>query len=91
MEESKTGYYNGSHGATLGTTKGRGIKTAGVALVRTLNDLLPYNLRPIKAKRRTGKKRWGWGIELYTWRMRWHSHGKYEARLLRNKLQFWKK
>jgi hypothetical protein len=91
MDESKTGYYSGSHGATLGTTRGRGIKTVWVALVRTLNDLLPYNLRPIKSKRRAGLMRWGWGAELYYWKMKWHSHGKYEARNLKNKLQFWKR
>ena len=91
MEESRIAYYSGSHGATRATNKGRGLKTVGVAILRALNDLLPYNLRPIKARRRRTPKRWAWGIELYTWKMRWHSHGKYEARKLKNKLQFWKK
>jgi hypothetical protein len=102
MEESRIAYFNELRGEAPGINRGRvgkgrgsranrgGVMTVGVALVRTLNDLLPYNLRPIKAKRRAGKKRWGWGIELYTWRMRWHSHGKYEARNLKNKIQFWK-
>jgi len=91
MEESKTGYYSGSHGATRATSKGQGLKTVGVAILRVLNDLLPYKLRPIKAKRVANRKRWGLRVELYTMRMRWHSHGKYEARKLKNKLQFWKK
>jgi hypothetical protein len=91
MEESRIGYFNGSRGAIPATTKGWGIKTVGVALLRTLNDLLPYNLRPIKSKRRAGLMRWGWGAELYYWRRRWHSHGKYQARKLKNKLQFWKR
>ena len=89
MEESKTGYSNGSHGARLATNRG-GLMGWGVSTVRALNDLLPYVLRPIKSKRRAGKMRWGWGIELYTLKMRWHSHGKYEARKIKNKLQFWK-
>ena len=91
MVESKTGYSSESHGATRATSKGWGIKKVGVALLRTLNDLLPYNLRPIKSKRRAGLMRWGWGAELYYWKMKWHSHGKYEARNLKNKLQFWKR
>ena len=90
-DESKTGYYSGSHGATPGTTNGRGIKTVGVALVRALNDLLPYNLRPIKARRRGIKKGWGWRVELYYLRRRWHSHDKYRYRRLVRKLQFWKR
>ena len=90
-DESKTGYYSGSHGATPGTTKGRGINTVGVALVRTLNDLLPYNLRPIKARRRGIKKGWGWRVELYYLRRRWHSDGKYRVRKLLNQIQCWNK
>jgi hypothetical protein len=91
MVESKTGYSSGSHGATPGTTKGRGIKTVGVALVRALNDLLPYNLRPIKARRRGIKKGWGWRVELYYLRRRWHSDGKYRVRKLLNEIQCWNK
>jgi hypothetical protein len=91
MEESKTGYSRGSLGAAPATNKGWGIKTGWGYLPRTLNDLLPYRFRPIKSKRRAGVMRWGWGAELYYWRMRWHSHGKYEARKLKNKLQFWKR
>ena len=90
MVESKTGYFSGSHGATPGTTKGRGIKTVGVSLVRTLNDLLPYNLRPIKARRRGIKKGWGWRVELYYLRRRWHSDGKYRIRSMVKKIQWWK-
>jgi hypothetical protein len=90
MVESKTGYYSGSHGVTPDTKRG-GVMTVGGRVLRVLNDLLPYKLRPIKAKRVANRKRWGLGVELYTIRMRWHSHGKYEARKLKNKLQFWKK
>ena len=90
MAENKTGYYKGLHGAVPATNWG-GVLGGGVARLRALNDLLPYNLRPIKCKRRAGLMRWGWGAELYYWRRRWHSHGKYEARKINNKLQFWKK
>jgi hypothetical protein len=90
MEESKTGYFSGSPGATLGTNRG-GIKGGGVSILRTLNDLLPHAIRPIKAKRRRTKKRWGWGVELYTFRRTWHSHRKPRLRKLLNKLQFWKR
>ena len=88
MEENKTGYYKGLHGAVPATNRG-GVMGVGVAILRALNDLLPYNLRPIKSKRRAGLMRWGWGAELYYWRRRWHSHGKYEARSLLNKIQWW--
>ena len=105
MEESRIAYFKELRGETLDTNRGGGIllsrrgahhkrggvMTVGVALVRTLNDLLPYSLRPIKAKRRSKKKRWGWGPELYYLRRRWHSHGKYGARRLVGKLQFWKR
>ena len=75
MVESKTGYYNGSHGATPGTTNGRGgIKTVGVRVLRLLNDLLPYSLRPIKSKRRRTRVGYTLGVELYTFRLVWRSH-----------------
>jgi hypothetical protein len=89
MEESRTAYFNGSHGATPGTNRGRGIgkgrgatkhkgvpqsKTVGGRVLRAINDLLPYSARPIKPKRR---RRWGGytlGVELYTFRLVWRSH-----------------
>jgi hypothetical protein len=85
MEESKTEYFNGSHGATLGTSKGRvaGTKTGGVRVLRLLNDLLPYSLRPIKSKRRRTRVGYTLGVELYTFRLVWRSHHwpKLRARL----------
>jgi hypothetical protein len=76
MEESRTAYFNGSHGGTPGTNKGRGwrIKTVGVRLARVLNDLLPYSLRPIKSGRRRRRVGYTLGIELYTLRLVWRSH-----------------
>jgi hypothetical protein len=76
MEESKTAYFNGSHGATPVTNKGRGwgIKTVGVAIIRFINDLLPYSIRPIKSKRRRTRVGYTLGVELYTFRLVWASH-----------------
>ena len=76
MEESKTAYFNGSHGATPGTSKGRvaGTKTVGVRVLRLLNDLLPYSVRPIKSKRRRTRVGYTLGVELYTFRLVWASH-----------------
>ena len=80
MEESKTGYFNVLRGETLDTnsphTKTVGIKDGGgrVGAMRYINDLLPYNLRPIKARRRRLSPRYGWRMELYTFRMTWRSH-----------------
>ena len=73
MEESKTGYFNGLHGATLDTNRVR-TKTVGGRVLRGANDLLPYQLRPIKAKRRRLRKGYTLGVELYTFRLVWHSH-----------------
>lgn len=87
MEENKTGYYKGLHGAVPAINRG-GVMGVGVAILRALNDLLPYNLRPIKSKRRAGLMRWGWGAELYYWRRRWHSHGKYELRKIIKQMKF---
>jgi hypothetical protein len=72
MEESKIGYFNESPGATLGIN--RGTKTVGGRLIRGINDTLPYRLRPIKAKRRRIRKGYTLGVELYTFRLVWHSH-----------------
>jgi hypothetical protein len=94
MEESKTGYYNGSHGATLGTTRGRGAKTVGWGrrIGLAFNDLLPYSLRPIKAGHTIRGGVWhGLRAELFYYKMRWHSHGKYAMRSKLNKLQSWKR
>jgi hypothetical protein len=73
MEESKTGYFNGLLGATHGTNSG-GLKTVGVRVVRAINDLLPYSLRPIKSKRRRTRVGYTLGVELYTFRLVWASH-----------------
>jgi hypothetical protein len=94
MVESKTGCSNGSHGATLGTTKRGGIKTAGWGrrLGMVFNDLLPYTLRPIKARHTIRGGVWhGVRAELFYYKMRWHSHGKYAIRSMLNKLQSWKR
>jgi hypothetical protein len=75
--ESKIGYYNGSPGETPDSSSPQ-TKTVGVgvwaAIARGLNDLLPYKLRPIKAKRRRARPRYGWRAELFTLRMTWRSH-----------------
>jgi hypothetical protein len=73
MEESRTAYFNGSHGATPGTNRG-GLKTVGVRVLRAINDLLPYSLRPIKSKRRRRRVGYTLGVELYTFRLVWASH-----------------
>jgi hypothetical protein len=73
MEESKTAYFNGLHGETLGTSRAR-TKTVGGRVLRGANDLLPYQLRPIKAKRRRLRKGYTLGVELYTFRLVWRSH-----------------
>lgn len=69
MVESKTGYYNESPGATLASNR-VGYKGWG-GVVRVLNDLLPYNLRPIKAKRRRGKAIPNLRHEVYAFRINW--------------------
>ena len=73
MEESKTGYFKGLLGAIPGTNRG-GIKTVGVRVLRAINDLLPYSLRPIKSKRRRTRVGYTLGVELYTFRLVWRSH-----------------
>ena len=90
MEESKTKYFNELRGETLNTNRGRGAhkgqpydgltngagvaKTVGVRVLRALNDLLPYRLRPIKTKRRRLPGWYGVAHEWFTWRMVWRSH-----------------
>ena len=70
---NKTGYYSVSPGAIPGTNRG-GIKTVGVRVLRAINDLLPYSLRPIKSKRRRTRVGYTLGVELYTFRLVWRSH-----------------
>jgi hypothetical protein len=73
MEESKTGYFNGLRGAIPGTNRA-GLKTVGGRVLRVLNDLLPYSLRPIKSGRRRRRVGYTLGVELYTFRLVWRSH-----------------
>jgi len=73
MEESKTAYFNESRGVTQGTNRGW-VKTVGGRVLRGINDLLPYVLRPIKARRRRARLGHTLGIELYTFRLVWRSH-----------------
>ena len=92
MEESKTAYFKGLRGATLDTNRGR-TKTVGGRVLRGVNDLLPYRLRPIKAKRRYVRRGYTLGVELHTFRMVWASH--YKPRLVQlfaslNKKVWWK-
>jgi hypothetical protein len=89
---SKTGYYKESLGETQDTSsplsKTGGVKDGGgrgrAGAIRYLNDLLPYKLRPIKARRRRARVGYGWRMELYTFRMTWRSHN---GPALRKKIQ----
>jgi hypothetical protein len=69
---SKTGYFNESPGAIPDSNRGGHKGWGGV--VRVLNDLLPYNLRPIKANHRRGKAIPNLRHEVYAFRMVWVSH-----------------
>jgi hypothetical protein len=71
---SKTGYYSESPGETLDSS--RGINRGWGRVARGINDLLPYKLRPIKAKRRRAKAIPNLRHEVYAFRMVWHSHRK---------------
>ena len=99
---NKTGYYNVSHGGIPGTNNGALSKTVGGSrrpglsrLIRALNDLLPYKIRPIKSKRRYIRKGYTLGVELYTFRLVWRSHHWPRVRRWLKKIQFgwkpWKK
>jgi hypothetical protein len=92
MEESKTAYFSGSHGATLDTNRGR-TKTVGGRMIRGANDLLPYGVRPIKAKRRKSRGGYTLLVELYTFRLVWRSHHlpriKRKLRELQSKRKVW--
>ena len=90
MEENRIEYFNELRGETPNTNRGRGAhkgqpnlgltngagvaKTVGVRVLRVLNDLLPYKLRPIKTKRRRLPRWYGVAHEWYTFRMVWRSH-----------------
>ena len=69
MVGSKTGYSNESPGETLASNR-VGYKGWG-GVVRVLNDLLPYNLRPIKANHRRGKAIPNLRHEVYAFRINW--------------------
>jgi hypothetical protein len=81
MEESRTAYFNALRGETPDTNRGTQVKTVGgmamaalKKVLRFINDLLPYKLRPIKTKRRRLRVGYGLAHELFTWRMVWRSH-----------------
>jgi hypothetical protein len=80
-DESKTGYYKESHGATRGLS--RVGKPVWVRVALALNDLLPRRIRPIKSKRARYKRWYGWRTELLSWRINWRAIHK---RKLMNKL-----
>jgi hypothetical protein len=90
--ESKTGYYSESLGEIPDTnsplSKTGGVKDGGGrgrgGALRYLNDLLPYSIRPIKARRRRVRRGYGWRMELYTFRMTWRSH---KGPAIRKKIQ----
>jgi hypothetical protein len=92
MVENKTGYSSGLPGAIPATNKGGHNKDGGGIgrgsharnLLRALNDLLPYVLRPIKSRRRIRWMRYGVRQEIFTFRMVWRSHYK---RALVNKMK----
>lgn len=71
---NKTGCCKGSHGEMSGSSRARGRKGWVLRVLRAINDLLPLSIRPIKSKRAWRKHRWGIGVELFTYRMYWHSH-----------------
>jgi hypothetical protein len=89
---SKTGYYSESLGEIPDTnsplSKTGGVKDGGGrgrgGALRYLNDLLPYSIRPIKARRRRVRRGYGWRMELYTFRMTWRSH---KGPAIRKKIQ----
>jgi hypothetical protein len=82
-EESKTGYYNGWHGVTPGSNRGRGRKGVGVRILLALNDLLPRKVRIVKSKRAIYRRWYGWRAYLLAFRINWR--GTYRNKLM-NKL-----
>lgn len=103
MEESKTKYYKGLVGEAPATNRGRGshkgipqnnkgrANTVGVwaRLLRVANDLLPYNIRPIKARRYRIRGGYGVRAELYWLKMTWRSHHRPKLVRAIKKLQLW--
>jgi hypothetical protein len=106
MEENRIEYFNELRGETPNTNRGRGAhkgqpnarltngggvaKTVGVTLLRVLNDLLPYKLRPIKTKRRRLPGWYGVAHEWYTWRMVWTSHHRPALVKRIKQLNYWR-
>jgi hypothetical protein len=85
-DESKIESSKESHGEAPGSNNGgRGRKGVGVRLLLSINDLLPYKIRPIKkAGHRRGPRRWyGWRTAVISWRINWRAIHK---RNLMNKL-----
>jgi hypothetical protein len=80
-DESKTGYYKESPGATKGLS--RVGKPLWVRVVMALNDLLPRSIRPIKSKRARYKRWYGWRTSVISFRINWRSIHK---RNIMNKL-----
>jgi hypothetical protein len=88
-EESKTKHFNESNGETLDLNRGgpnnplrspgnkgsRGRKRVWVRIALTINDLLPFKLRPIKkAGHRRDRRAWyGWRTAVLSWRINWRS------------------
>jgi hypothetical protein len=83
-DASKTGSYNVSPGETLDSNRGRGRgKGVWVRLALVLNDLLPRSIRPIKSKRASYRRWYGWRAYVLGFRINWRSIYK---RKLMNKL-----
>jgi hypothetical protein len=106
MEESKTEYFKGLAGATPASNRGSGLSVAyghldrgtpnkdgrgRVSILRSLNDLLPYSMRPIKSRRRLRRVEYTVRAELYWMRRVWHSHKRPALVKAIKKLQFWKR
>jgi hypothetical protein len=73
MVASRTASLKESHGETLDIDSPP-TKTVGGRVLRVLNDLLPYQLRPIKSKRRRARAIPNLRHEVYTFRLVWRSH-----------------
>ena len=67
---SKTGSSNELPGATNASKRKGILRRVGYAL----NDLLPRSIRPIKSKRARYKKWYPLRVQVFTFRMYWHSH-----------------
>ncbi len=73
-DESKTASSKESLGATIDSNRGRGKKGWGVRILLSFNDLLPRSIRPIKSKRARYKRWHPIRVQVFTFRMYWHSH-----------------